>query len=188
MKTKALLDKYSKLIAGLLKMDALDFKFYTVNDIRYHSSMWKMMLEDKNTIEIKEIEYFEPEKNDKGEETGNQIRHIRWNDWSEGKYVIFCKDKLLSSFELYKLPHCCAILVSCKAYVAEEFRGKRLGTLLNNMRQDIGKLLGYSVLMCTDIEANIHQRQLLATNGWKDIHDVKNKRTGNKVYLSVINL
>jgi len=45
-----------------------------------------------------------------------------------------------------------------------------------------------ATLFVTDIEKNIHQRQLLATNNWKDIYSVINKRTENKVFISVIDL
>jgi len=187
MKTEQLLDKYRKLICGLIKeKDPTKLKFYTVSQPYINESMFDIMM--KNAKEIAEIEYFEPEKDEEGNETGNKIRYTRWNDWSEGKYVVILDKCLVASFELYKLPHCCAILVSCKAFVAEKFRGKRVGTTLNTMRQDIGRLLGYSSLMCTDISQNTYQRQLLETNGWKDIHQVKNKRTGNTVFVSIINL
>ena len=170
MKTKELLDKYQKIISSVLNCKSEEIKFTVAN------------------IEIAEIEYFEPEKDENMEETGIQIRHTFWKNWSEGSYKVFQNDKLISSFELYKLPHCCAILVSCKSFVKEEFRGKRIGTIMNSFRQDVGRVLGYSSLMCTDIEQNKHQRQLLKTNGWTDIHSVINKRTKNHVYLSIINL
>ncbi len=170
MKTKEVLDKYKKIISGLLDCDPSLITFFI------------------NKEEVKEIEYFEPEKNDAGQETGNQIRYTRWLDWSEGRYTVMLEKQVLSTFELYKMPHCCAILVSCKAFVGEKFRNKRVGTVMNNFRQDIGKLLGYSLLFCTDIEQNENQRKLLKTNGLKDIYRVINKRTNNIVYLSVINL
>jgi len=190
MKTAEILDKYRKILGGLLNLNSNAIKFYTVSQQYIHPSMFTLMMSDKRTKEIMEIEYFEPEKDENGDETGVQIRHTRWNDWSEGKYVVVNDEKknIIASFELYKMPHCCAILVSCKSYVSEEYRNKRAGTILNQLRQDIGRLLGYSVLMCTDIEQNTHQRKLLATNGWQDIYNVINKRTKNRVYLSVINL
>ncbi len=177
MKTKALLDKYIKILAPIIGCKESDLLFMIGNK------------------KIEEIEYFEPEKDDKGEETGVKIRYTRWNDWSEGTYRLLRKNndtnefkEEITSFELYKMPHCCAILVSCKSLISSKYRNKRIGTIMNTFRQDIGRLLGYSLLFCTDIEKNVHQRQLLATNGWKDIYEVKNKRTQNKVFLSVINL
>jgi hypothetical protein len=170
MKTAELLDKYKKIISGLLRCEYDDITFSVGKEL------------------IKEIEYFQPEKDEQGNETGQQVRYTRWKNWSEGVYTVQKNDKIISTFELYKMPHCCAILVSCKANVNEEFRNKRIGTTLNNFRQDISKILGYSLLMCTDIEQNINQRKLLATNGWKDVYNIVNKRTNNRVYISVINL
>lgn len=188
MKTKELLDKYRKLLCGLLgHKEPLDLKFYTVKGpINYYHINYT--LADKYTKEIAEIKYFEPEKDEQGNETGKKIECTMWVDWSEGQYIILLENELVAAFELYKLPHCCAIIVSCKAYVGEKFRNKRIGTTMNMLRQDIGRLLGYSCMMCTDIEQNKHQRQLLKTNGWNDIHSVRNKRTNNLVYVSVINL
>lgn len=170
MKTKELLDKYQIILSSIIKCNPKDIKFF----VEGH--------------EITEIEYFAPEKNKEGEETGNQIRYSRWNNWSEGRYKVMLNNSIISTFELYKMPHCCAILVSCKAFVSEDFRNKRIGTVMNSFRQDIARILNYSCLFCTDIETNIYQRQLLKTNGWKDIYSVVNKRTNNRVYLSVINI
>lgn len=196
MKTKEVLDKYKKILCPILKCKEDELRFFRgnfpigeaqLNPNTRDSYRLEEMLKDGRQREITEIEYFEPEKKD-GEETGNQIRHTTWNNWSEGTYSVICKNKIVATFELYKMPHCCAILVSCKAFVSEKFRNKRIGTILNQLRQDIGRLLGYSLLMCTDIEKNIYQRQLLNTNGWKDLYNVVNKRTNNKIYISVINI
>lgn len=162
MKTKALLNKYRKIIAGLIQEDYDTIKFYIKK-----SDAWYEILD-------------------------SDIQHIKTINWCQGQYKVTIEAKSykheLASFELYEMPHCCAFLISCRSSVNEKFRNRRIGTVLNNLRQDIGRLLGYSTLLCTDIEQNKHQRQLLATNGWKDIYDVKNKRTGNRVYISVINL
>lgn len=187
MKTKEILDKYTRLISGLIKCEPKDIKFFTVESTIYGMTDRAMEVMLKSAREINEVIYMEPEKDDKGNETGKKIE-VRY-DWCEGKYIVVLQEKvLLASFELYKLPHCCAILVSCKAFVNPLWRGRRVGTILNTLRQDLGRLLGYSTLMCTDINQNTHQRKLLATNGWKDIYEVKNKRTGNLVHVSVINL
>ncbi len=188
MKTQELLDKYKKTIAGLLSCKEEEIRFFITSSQYSVPAKLSVVLSTDRYKEVKEIEYFEPEKDDNGEETGNQIRYTRWNNWSEGSYLVYCGDALLASFQLYKMPHCCAILVSCKAYVSSVYRNKRVGTTLNTFRQDIGRALGYSLLMCTDINQNTHQRRLLATNGWKDIHSVQNKRTNNLVHISVINL
>lgn len=109
-------------------------------------------------------------------------------NWSLGNYTVKFKNSVISTFKLYQLQHCCAFMVSCNAEVKKDYRGKRIGTILNTLRQDIGRLLGYSAILCTDVEVNEHQRKLLKTNGWKDLFSLINKRTNNRVYLSVINI
>lgn len=94
----------------------------------------------------------------------------------------------IATFKLYQLQHCCAYMVSANAFVNDMYRKKGIGTLMNKLRQDIGRLLGYTAILCTDVEKNTGQRRILEKNGWKDIHKLKNKRTGNTVFLSVIDL
>lgn len=179
MKTQSVLTKYQRILGGLLKIDPSKISFL-INDTAGKRPT------DYTPIEL--IKYLEPEKDENGEKTGELIDASYWRNWSEGAYKIMAGKEVLSEFKLYKMPHCCAILVSCNAFVSPKFRNMGIGTVLNTFRQDIGRLLGYSTLMCTDIDQNTHQRQLLQTNGWKDIYSVRNKRTNNMVHVSVINL
>lgn len=98
------------------------------------------------------------------------------------------KTKVAASFELHPMINCCGICVSTKAFVAEGFRRKGLGAMLNSLRIEIARLNGYGLLLCTDVESNEAQRKVLAKNGWKDVHDFVNPRTQNKVFISVVNL
>lgn len=98
------------------------------------------------------------------------------------------KYEVISSWKLYELPHCCAIIVSCDAWVNFEYRKLGIGTILNKLRQDIGKELGYTTMLCTDVINNEAQRQILAKNGWTDIYHLTNKRTKNKLAISVKDL
>lgn len=105
-----------------------------------------------------------------------------------GSFQLTLYGRFVSTWRLYQMPHCCAYIVSCNVQIREEFRNKGVGSVLNKLRQEIGKLLGYTSMLCTDIEQNTAQRKLLKKNGWTDIHEIVNKRTKNKVYLSVIDL
>lgn len=126
---------------------------------------------------------------DKGREDEiGTLDYKKDNNWSLGQYRVKLKDEEISRWKLYEMPHCCAFMISCNVIVHEKYRNKRIGTILNQLRQDIGRILGYSSILCTDIEKNVNQRKLLQTNGWKDVHSVINKRTNNRVYLSVINI
>lgn len=159
MKTKAVLDKYVRTIQGLLDCSTVEFQVSSVET----NHKWQ-------TIgEISETKKYEL-------------------DWLLGSYRIIVDGAVAGSWKLYQLPHCCAICISCNAFVDPAFRGKRLGSTLNSLRQEITRLLGYSLLMCTDVKTNVNQRKLLATQGWKDIYEVYNKRTTNNVIISVINI
>lgn len=107
---------------------------------------------------------------------------LRIGDTSDKKGVV------VASFQLVPMINCCGILVSTSSFVEKQFRGLGLGTILNSLRVDIARELGYSVLMCTDIESNSAQRKILKSNGWTDIYKFVNKRTSNTVFISVINL
>lgn len=159
--------------------------------------------------------YAKPKWENVGETICTEPEKDWWetNNWSEGTYRIiytendefskktwadphdsFWPDKnhelssihnVIASFKLYRMPHCCGILVSCDSYVYPAFQFRGLGTLLNNLRQDIGKYLGYSLILCTDKENNYSQRTVLKKNEWKDIFDFHNRKSGNKVVISV---
>lgn len=163
MKTQEILDKYRKIIAPILKCESKDIKFFIYGRGETYKNQ---MVQD----EIGSLNY---EKD---------------NNWSLGTYVVKIKNTEISRWKLYEMPHCCAFMISCNVTVNPDFRNKRIGTILNQLRQDIGRILNYSSVICTDIEKNTNQRKLLETNGWKDIHDVVNKRTKNRVYISVINI
>jgi hypothetical protein len=163
METLEILDKYRKIIGGILNCNSENIKFYN----------------DGNKEEIGTFDY---------------DKQCVSENWTLGTYEVYQivdnydKPRLISSFKLYQLQHCCAFMVSCNAEIMEEYRNKRIGTILNNLRQDIGRQLGYTAILCTDIEQNVNQRKLLKTNGWKDIYSIINKRTNNRVYLSIINI
>lgn len=95
---------------------------------------------------------------------------------------------IVAGFQLIPMINCCGILVSSGAYVRPSVANKGLGTVLNSLRIDIARELGYGVLLCTDIESNLPQRKILARNGWKDIFKFVNPRTRNTILISVINL
>jgi len=170
MKTLQVLDKYRKQIEGLLSVAATDRDYHT------------------NPVPVIEFQVSANGYND-WQTIGEIIPEKKYNcDWMLGAYRMLVDGRQAASWKLYQLPHCCAICVSCNALVEPAFRGKRIGTTLNSLRQEIARLLGYSLLLCTDVTKNEHQRKLLKTQGWKDIYEVYNRRTTNNVVISVINV
>src|SRR5574341_295163 len=111
--------------------------------------------------------------------TGGEYELIVWENES---------DKLASKFELIPMINCCGILVSTKAYVDNEYRDRGLGTLLNQVRIDIARYLGYGILLCTNDISNEPQQKILTKNGWKQIFKFVNPRTKNTIGIHIINL
>ena len=115
-------------------------------------------------------------------------------DLTRDPYVRHTSDNLdrargpIASFHLYPMINCCGICVSTGSRVHKDFQKLGLGTLLNTLRIDIARNLGYGLLLCTDVESNEPQRKILQKNGWRDIHKFINPRTKNTVIISCINL
>ncbi len=161
------IDKYKAKIAEVFECKPEEILLYSDFPTDYKT---------KRPFEIDKIEYFKP--------NGGTVRYSKFSV----RKVIDGRETSIAQFSLTEMPSCCAILISHAASVANEFKNRGLGTILNSFRIEIGKELGYSCLMCTDIESNISQRKILKKNGWDDIYSVKNQRTKNNVFLSVINL
>lgn len=109
--------------------------------------------------------------------------------YTTGQYTVMTADEAVASyFYLNQLPGCCGVCVSHNAAVSDVFRGKGLGSLLNQLRIEIAKDRGFGVLLCTAIEGNTRSRKILSKNGWKDIFYFINPKSGNKVHLSIKDL
>ena len=106
----------------------------------------------------------------------------------EGTYRLYGFGNLIASFQLTQLPGCCAYVVSTGSYISVPYRKRGLGTILNNFRIDIAKHLGYTAIICTDLDNNVPQRKILEKNGWKDVHSLTNKRTDNFLHLTIKDL
>lgn len=106
----------------------------------------------------------------------------------EGSYTLMDGTKTAASFKLVQMPGCCGICISTGAFVYEEYRGKGLGTLLNKLRIEMARQMGYGILMCTDVAKNKAQRKILTGNDWQDILYFTNPRTKNDIYVSVFDL
>jgi hypothetical protein len=111
-------------------------------------------------------------------------------DFLLGRYILFVAgaNYPIASFKLYALPHCCGVMVSSQAFVAHKWRKRGIGQALNEMRQDLGRFYGYSVMLCTDVVDNEVQRHILQKAGFQDLMQFNNKRTGHQVAISAISL
>lgn len=108
--------------------------------------------------------------------------------FESGEYQLIIDDTIVSSFQLIPMINCCGILVSTRVQVSKSYQNKGLGTILNSLRIDIARHLGYGILLCTDVMTNEYQQKILNRNGWKSIHEFINPRTNNRVGIHIINL
>lgn len=112
----------------------------------------------------------------------------------QGQYTLCFTDcagnrgQTIARWELVQMKNCCGICVSTAAYVEPEFRNKGLGLVLNQIRIDMARAMGYSLLFCTDVVANEPQQKILNANGWQRIHTFLNRGSGNVVGLHIIGL
>lgn len=124
-------------------------------------------------------------------EPGNTHRNMDTeypDKFPAGIYRLSLNGERVARFNLEQLPGCCGICISTASYVEPEYRGIGLGLLLNSLRIEMTRQMGYGLLMCTDLENNIPQRKILEKNGWEDIYGFTNPRTGNVLKISVYNL
>lgn len=121
----------------------------------------------------------------------NQI-NLYYQKHNENNYIQILSETKpivpIARFQLIEFPGCCAFMVSYHSNISDDYRGKGLGLLLNSMRMDIARFLGYSALLCTDLNDNIPQRKILAKNDWKDIFNIVNQRTRNNINISIVQL
>lgn len=106
-----------------------------------------------------------------------------------GKYRLIIGEKTVVAFwELWQMKNCCGICVSTASEVGKNFRKRGLGTILNQIRIDYAKGMGYGLLLCTDVTSNKPQQKILTKNGWDKICEFKNPRTGNEIGIHVVSL
>lgn len=85
-----------------------------------------------------------------------------------------------SSFRLVELINCCGVLVSTQTYVYNSYRGKGIAQKLMPFKEEIAKILGYSLLMATvDIGNNPAEVHILEKFGWENTQTFLNKRTNH---------
>lgn len=91
------------------------------------------------------------------------------------------KAENIASFSMKEAPGCCGLIFSFHSNVTQMYRGRGIGTILNQMRQKIAYELGYSAIICTDIESNESQLRILKSQDWAKVFAFVNRRTSNEV-------
>lgn len=90
---------------------------------------------------------------------------------------------IICTMKITPMVGCKGVAIFHDKRVHESHRNKGVGTFTNNFACWLSWELGYSVAMCSVIEGNMAQRVVLAKNGWNDVVEFLNKRTGNEIVL-----
>lgn len=111
-----------------------------------------------------------------------KISFIERRQWANasGKYY----DYHVASFILEHLPSCGGILLSTNSWVNQSFRGKGVGSLMQEMKLWIASRLEASMLLATAIIGNEAEEALLGKHGWKQVGpSFRNVHTENDVQM-----
>lgn len=103
-------------------------------------------------------------------------------------FGVYAGGSRISSFSLTPLPGCCGVVVSHNASVHSDYQRKGIGNLCHEFRVSMCKHLNYTLMLCTDVVTNQPQQKILDKHGWQHIFQFNNKRTGNTVAISVLDL
>jgi GNAT superfamily N-acetyltransferase len=89
---------------------------------------------------------------------------------------------------IQQMPGCCGLCISTAASVHPSYRGKGIGTLMNEFRIDVARYADYGAMICTDVLHNDAQQKILTKNGWSNIFEFDNPRTGNAIGIHIIDV
>jgi hypothetical protein len=88
-------------------------------------------------------------------------------------------------FKLQELTGCCKYLVSTNTYISQSLRSRGLSYKLQQIKNKIAVMFDYTTLMCTVVNNNTRELNVLHKSGWKCIDEGVNKRTNNNVLMFV---
>ncbi len=91
--------------------------------------------------------------------------------------------KHICRFYLSQLSGCCGVLVSHHMEISRSYQGRKLGTLLQLVKERIAKEAGYTVLLATVRKDNPAENHILEKTGWNKILTFTNKRTSNEIFM-----
>lgn len=116
------------------------------------------------------------------------IEYIKIDGTYNNFRIITEKEKVITEFKLGQLHGCCGVCVSFNVIVNQTFRKKGINIIGNKLRQEMARICGYTVILCTDVEGNIGEEKTLLKTGWQKLYSFTNARTNNRVNISVKHL
>lgn len=102
-------------------------------------------------------------------------------------YCITFKDVMIGHFYLTTMLHCCGIAVLHGVNISLTYRKKGLFKSIVEFAKKLSNYECYTILLCTTKELNIPSKVVTGFD-WKIIHSFTNKRTHNKVNISIFPL
>lgn len=81
-------------------------------------------------------------------------------------YVLTKDMDVVSKWSIVPFPNCKHACVFASVEVNEKFRGKGIGTKLNELRITMARKLGYNKMFCTVLNNNLAQLKVLNKNNW----------------------
>lgn len=92
---------------------------------------------------------------------------------------------VVTEFNLRPFPGCCALCVSTGALVHGNFRRKGVNRIGIKLREALAGYTGYTGLLVTDVVNNSPSIRTIEGAGFKQFHQLKNRRTANLVNLYI---
>lgn len=91
----------------------------------------------------------------------------------------------LVKFALVEMPGCCMYLISTDTYIDGCYRRKGLSYVLQEVKENLARVWGYTKLFCTVTMDNKAELKVLKKSGWEQVDEGINLRTSNEVGMFV---
>lgn len=94
-------------------------------------------------------------------------------------------DILIGEFQLSPMPGCCAVVISHNSLVKEQYRGTIASQQFREVKTEIAKKAGYTVMIATSKVNDIPASKNMQKSGYRIVSEFTNKRTNNQLHLGV---
>lgn len=91
----------------------------------------------------------------------------------------------IGGFQFAPMPGCCGIVVSTATFLRPDFRGGEISQKFRELKENIARDLGYSVMIATGITGDIASHKNLLKSKYELVKNFRNKRTGNTLDVAI---
>jgi hypothetical protein len=100
---------------------------------------------------------------------------------SASKINTYSYNPLVASFKLVQMPGCCGVLVSTESQVQIAYRGKGIGTFLQEIKEFLAKRFQVGSMIATVVDGNAAEERILNKTGWIPVYNLVNPKSGNLI-------